>query len=298
MDQPKIERVLRLIKMLTGNLNYTVNDIAKRLDIDKRSVYRYIDTFKEAGFVVQKEGGIYRLGNESRFFKDISQLIHFSDEEAYVVNSLIDGLTDDNLMKQMLRRKLASVYNCTNITEIVTKGSHAVCVNALSEAIKDKKQAVLKHYSSSNSKKVRDRFVEPFGFTANYVQVWCYDCEAKANKLFRTSRMLSVDVTSKSWKYENEHKVGFVDIFRISSYRQIRVQLLLGLMAHNLLLEEFPLGERDCTPIDANHWMLNTKVSSYTGVGRFVIGLMDDIKIISSPGLEKYIKNFAFKYIK
>jgi hypothetical protein len=110
--------------------------------------------------------------------------------------------------------------------------------------------------------------------------------------------MLSVDVTSKSWKYENEHKVGFVDIFRISSYRQIRVQLLLGLMAHNLLLEEFPLGERDCTPIDANHWMLNTKVSSYTGIGRFVIGLMDDIKIISSPGLKKYIKNFAFKYIK
>jgi hypothetical protein len=50
-----------------------------------------------------KEGGIYRLGKESRFFKDISQLIHFSDEEAYVVNSLIDGLSDDNLMKQMLR---------------------------------------------------------------------------------------------------------------------------------------------------------------------------------------------------
>jgi predicted DNA-binding transcriptional regulator YafY len=93
MDQPKIERVLRLMKMLTGNLNYTVDDIAERLEIDKRSVYRYIDTFKEAGFVVMKEGGVYRLGKESRFFKDISQLIHFSDEEAYVVNSLIDGLS-------------------------------------------------------------------------------------------------------------------------------------------------------------------------------------------------------------
>jgi predicted DNA-binding transcriptional regulator YafY len=298
MDQPKIERVLRLMKMLTGNLNYTVDDIAERLEIDKRSVYRYIDTFKEAGFVVMKEGGVYRLGKESRFFKDISQLIHFSDEEAYIVNSLIDGLSDDNLIKQTLRRKLASVYNCTNMTEIVAKGSHALCINALSEAIKENKQVVLKHYASSNSADIRDRLVEPFGFTTNYVEVWCYDCQTGTNKLFNTARMLSVDVTSAKWKFENEHKAGFVDIFRISSYRQIRVQLELGVMAHNLLLEEFPLGERDCTPIDETHWMLDTKVSSYAGVGRFVIGLMDDIKIISSPGLEKYIKDFSAKYVK
>ena len=298
MDQPKIERVLRLMKMLTGNLNYTVDDIAERLEIDKRSVYRYIDTFKEAGFVVMKEGGVYRLGKESRFFKDISQLIHFSDEEAYIVNSLIDGLSDDNLIKQTLRRKLASVYNCTNMTEIVAKGSHALCINALSEAIKENKQVVLKHYASSNSADIRDRLVEPFGFTTNYVEVWCYDCQTGTNKLFNTARMLSVDVTSAKCKFENEHKAGFVDIFRISSYRQIRVQLELGVMAHNLLLEEFPLGERDCTPIDETHWMLDTKVSSYAGVGRFVIGLMDDIKIISSPGLEKYIKDFSAKYVK
>ena len=45
MDQPKIERVLRLMKMMAGNNNYTVEDMAERLGISYRSVYRYhIDT--------------------------------------------------------------------------------------------------------------------------------------------------------------------------------------------------------------------------------------------------------------
>lgn len=52
MDQPKIERVLRLMKMMAGNNNYTVEDMAERLGISYRSVYRYIDTFKEAGEIL------------------------------------------------------------------------------------------------------------------------------------------------------------------------------------------------------------------------------------------------------
>ena len=114
MDQPKLERMLRLMKLMTGNVNYTVNDLAERLDTSYRSIYRYIETFKDAGFVVHKlDGGIYKLGKESRYFKDISQLVHFTDEEAHIVNQLIEGLDNTNMLKQNLRKKLSSVYNCT-----------------------------------------------------------------------------------------------------------------------------------------------------------------------------------------
>ena len=47
MDQPKIERMLRLMKMLTANTLYTVDDVAERLGMSRRTVYRYIDTFRE-----------------------------------------------------------------------------------------------------------------------------------------------------------------------------------------------------------------------------------------------------------
>ena len=130
MDQPKIERVLRLMKMMTSGNRYTVEELAERLDTSYRSIYRYIDTFKEVGFVVHKEeGGVYRLGKESPYFKDISQLIHFTDEEAHIVNQLIGALDDTNMLKQNLRRKLSSVYNCTSLANSIVKGKNAENVN-------------------------------------------------------------------------------------------------------------------------------------------------------------------------
>ena len=59
MDQPKIERMLRLMKMLASNKNYTIDDLAERLGLSYRSIYRYIDTFKDSGFVVESSIATY-----------------------------------------------------------------------------------------------------------------------------------------------------------------------------------------------------------------------------------------------
>lgn len=178
MDQPKIERVLRLLSLMAGNVDYTLEDLAERLETSTRSIYRYLDTFKEAGFVVhKKEGGIYKLGKESPYFQDISQLVHFTDEEAHIVNQLIEALDETNLLKQNLRRKLASVYDCTSLASSIVKGKNATNVNRLVAAIRDRKQVILESYASSHAGTVRDRHVEPLGFTTNYVQLWCYDVQ-------------------------------------------------------------------------------------------------------------------------
>lgn len=298
MDQPKIERVLRLMKMMTGNTNYTVEDMAERLGTSYRSVYRYIDTFKEAGFVVHKlEGGVYRLGKESRYFKEISQLIHFTDEEAYIVNQLIEALDNTNAIKQNLRKKLTSVYNCTSLAECVVEGKNAVNINHLVEAIGVRKQVVLKRYASSHTGVARDRLVEPFGFTTNYVQVWCYEPESGLNKLFNTARIGSVEVLSEGWKHTELHHEGYIDIFRITGFEQKRVQLELGMMARNLLVEEYPLASRDLMPIDESHWLLDTMVCDYVGIGRFVMGLADDIQILT-PEFEEYIGSLVERISK
>ena len=43
MDQPKIERMLRLMKYMSGNVNYTIDELAEKLDMSYRTIYRYID---------------------------------------------------------------------------------------------------------------------------------------------------------------------------------------------------------------------------------------------------------------
>ena len=297
MEQPKLERLLKLMMLMAGNVNYSVEELAERLDTSYRSIYRYIDTFKAAGFVVHKlEGGVYKLGKESRHFKDISQLVHFTDEEAHIVNQLIEGLDDTNMLKQNLRKKLTSVYNCTAMASSIVKGRNAQNVNRLQEAIEGRLQVMLVDYASSHAGVARSRVVEPFGFTTNYVQVWCFEPESGMNKLFKVARIGSVEVLESAWQHAERHEMGYIDVFRMTGFEQHRVCLRLGMLARNLLIEEYPLAERDITPCDGGRWMLDTKVCNYVGVGRFVMGLLDDVEIVEGPELEAYVDNLINQY--
>ena len=299
MDQPKLERLLKLMKLMAGNVNYTVDDLAERLDTSYRSIYRYIETFKRAGFVVHKlEGGVYKLGKESRYFKDISQLVHFTDEEAHIVNQLIEGLDDTNTLKQNLRKKLVTVYNCTAMASSIVKGRNAQNVNRLQEAIEEHRRVVLVDYASSHAGVARNRVVEPFGFTTNYVQVWCYEPESALNKLFKVARIGSVEVLDEEWQYADLHDSGYIDVFRMTGFEQHRVCLRLGMLARNLLVEEYPLAERDITATEDGAWLLDTRVCNYKGVGRFVLGLLDDIEIVDSPEFESYIRSILEQYLQ
>ncbi len=294
MDQPKIERMLRLMKMLTANVEYSVDEIAERLDMSRRTIYRYIDTFREAGFVIKKSGNCIRLDKESPYFKDISQLVHFTEEEAVILRRAIESIDDTNLLKQNLKRKLYSVYDSKTLANTVVKGGNASNVHALVEAMEMHKQVCLHDYRSAHS--VRDRRVEPFGFTTNYVNVWCYDSEDGRNKIFKTARIGRVEILPQEWEHEGEHEEGFMDIFRMIGSSRTRVRVELGLLAHNLLLEEYPLAESYVTPLAGERWMLDTEVANMQGVGRFVAGLLDDVRIVDSPELAAYMAEYLKKF--
>lgn len=297
MDQPKLERLLRLMKMLTANVEYSVDDLADRLDMSRRTIYRYIDTFREAGFVIKKHGNYIRLDKESPHFKDISQLVHFTEEEAVILRRAIESIDDTNLLKQNLKRKLYSVYDSGTLADTIVKGSNSSNVHSLIEAIENHKQVILHNYASSHS--IRDRKVEPFGFTTNYVNVWCFDTEDNRCKIFKTTRIGKVELCDTDFQHAELHKENFIDIFRMIATEggePITVKLLLGRLAYNLIMEEYPLSEKYITKQDASHWLLDTKVANLQGVGRFTIGLMDDIEIIESPELKEYINNYINKY--
>ena len=297
MDQPKIERMLRLMKMLASNKNYTIDELAERLGISYRSIYRYIDTFKDSGFVVEKlHSNVYRLGKMPKGYVDLKDLIYFSEEEAYIVNSLINSLDSTNALKINLKKKLSAVYNSTSIIDYVQKKDIAEHIEVLGKAIREKKAVILKGYESSHSGEISDRWIEPFEFTTNCIDIWGYDLEKKENKVFKISRIGKVKALDDDWTKEDKHRKSKTDCFRISSYEQTPVKLELSMMAKNLLIEEYPLAEQDIRK-EGDKWILETMVSGMEGVGRFVIGLAHEIKVIDSPALENYIRDFVSNYL-
>ncbi len=298
MDQPKLERLLRMMKLLTANTTYNVDQLAERLAMSRRTVYRYIDTFREAGFVIKKTGDCIRLDKESPHFKDISQLVHFTEEEAVILKSAIENIDDTNLLKQNLKRKLYSVYDNRTLADTVVRGRNAPNIRTLVEAIEQGRQAVLHGYRSAHGARVRDRRVEPFAFTTNYVNVWCYDPDDGASKLFKTARIGSVELLDAAWEHTAEHREGFIDPFRMHGGERQRVRLELGVLAYNLLCEEYPLAERDTRPLGEGRWLLDTEVAGMAGVGRFAAGLLDDIRIVETPALKSYLQQYIADNLK
>ena len=204
MDQPKIERLLRLMKMLAGNRNYTIDELAERLGTSYRSIYRYIDTFKDSGFVVEKlHSNVYRLGKMPKSYVDLKNLIYFSEEEAYILNNLINGLDSTNMLKINLKKKLSAVYNSTSIINYIQKSEVSEHIETLGEAIRKKRKVILKGYESSHSQEISDRFIEPFEFTTNCIDIWGYDIEKQENRVFKISRIGWVSLLDDSWCNED-----------------------------------------------------------------------------------------------
>ena len=288
-DQAKLRRLLELIMYLVRG-SYTIKEISRKLDTTTRTVYRYIDTLNEAGFVVTKEDKHYQIKKLSNDFKNITDLLYFSKEDASILYSAIDSIDDGTVMKQDLKRKLASIYDFDIVAKAIVQPQHLSNFRLLNEARLAKHQVRLVSYRSASSDKVSDRIVEPFSFTSGLQDVLCYEPESQSNKMFKVSRIGKVEILETSWQYEGQHEEGYIDIFRMRTNEKIPVRLQLSVRAANLLMEEYPLSKECLTKISDNRWELKTEVCNMEGIGRFVLGLYDEITIIESPELERYIR--------
>ena len=297
MNQPKVVLALRLMKMLQNNNTLTIDEIAAQLEVVPRTIYRYIDTFKESGFtVINITGNIYSLVEMPQPSPEFDKLVYFSDEESYLVNSLIDALSPTNALKAGLRKKLAVIYDNTGIEGFVDRKSNSSHVANLRKAAQEKKMVILHNYESANSNVVRDRLVEPFGFTNDFIEVWAYDTESKSNKLFKVHRIGEVEITKRAWEYEISHRKQGRDIFRMTGYANSRVRMQLSVRAKNLLIEEYPLAEKEITR-DGNFWILDTVVNDFAGICRYYVGLISEIKVLEGDDFLEYVRAYMKKYI-
>ena len=298
MDQTKITKLLRLMKLLTGNVSRTIDQLAAEMGITSRTIYRYIDTIREAGFVVNKlYGNVYAMGKVGRGLSDFNKLIYFTEEEAYIVAKMINGIDNNNVLKRDLQRKLASIYDSTSIANYIDNTATAANVEAIADVIKRKKQVVLKHYESAHSDEAKDRRVEPIEFTTNMIDIWAYDVENADNRMFKVARIQEVEVTDDDWAFKSMHKVQRPDLFRMTGSLNEIISLQLDTRAKSLLLEEFPLAEKELRR-ENGKWILTTRINSLEGVTRFILGLAADIRILEGENLRDYIRKYDEQYIQ
>lgn len=290
MELDKFDRQLRLLLMLTQHRNLTVDDVSRQLSMSRRSIYRYIDSFKQMGFIVVKEGPRYHIDPESPFFKQITSYIHFTEDEAMTINQVLNSVYDNSPQVRHLREKLSSLYDYKVLSKHGVDEHIAQNLAALFEAVKTERMVVLRDYASPNSAQTSDRIVEPYLFVSENSEVRCYEIKTGQNKTFKLSRIRKVEPLDLLWSHKNEHAEYFTDLFHFSGEERFPVTLILGQLSMSLLVEEYPGASAMLKKQDDGRFLLKTEVCSYKGIGRFVMGLIDDIEIVDSPDFVEYLR--------
>lgn len=299
MDQPKMERMLRLMQYLSDNTTQTIDQMARDLGMSKRTIFRYIDTFKASGFAITRVGeGVYKMTTHPEIAPGLEDLVYFTEEESIVLARLIENLSNTNSMKASLKKKLAAVVDSTSLADYMSSRSYSSIIGLLEQAIKEHKQVKLTHYSSSNSNKAKNYVIEPFAFTLEYADVWAYDIKAKANKMFKLTRMEDVTLL-EDWKHEDKHEARTIDAFRMSGdgHPLEHVKLKMTTRAKNLLVEEFPVTSKEVSK-EKRSWYWEGDVNAYEGVGRFVMGLHREITLEEGEGLRAWILDEATRTVE
>jgi len=145
----------------------------------------------------------------------------------------------------------------------------------------------MKGYASAHSGIAKDYVVEPYKFTKDFVDIIAYDVHAEVNKIFKISRVDAVSMLG-DWIFGDRHEEQPIDSFRMSGSPVEHVRLKLTLRAKNLLTEEYPVTGLQVTLVNRN-WFWEGDVNALEGVGRFVLGLPQDVSVEEGSRLKEWL---------
>ncbi len=298
MRHDKLQRELDLILLMTENKNYTAAQLCSRLGISLRNLYYYLDFLRYSGFKLIKSGNYYRIDRHSPFFRKLHESIDFTEQEAVLLRRLVSGSGENNALVESIRHKLDKFYDLQILTDIQANKQITHNIDLLYQAIKFKQMVKICRYSSPHSQTVTNRIVEPFAFMNDNMDVRCYEPATTQNKTFKVSRMGDVELIDMLWAYEDRHKQVFMDDFMFSGEEKYRVSMILGQLSANLLREELPRAAANLKPYDERHFSLELDVCSYVGIGRFVLGLYNDIQVLGNNDFKQYLRQQIQSYLK
>lgn len=290
MELEKFARQLRLMVLLTQNTTLTIDEVGQKLNMSRRSIYRYLDAFKNLGFVIKKTGTKYRIDHSSPFFEKITSDIHFSEGEAMTISMALNSIYDNSASVRQLREKLAHLYNAEVLSRQGMEEKRAQRLYMIFRAIQEQRVVMFCNYVEEEGAEPANCIVEPYMFINENSEVRCYELSTSQNKTYKVDNIGEVKMVDLLWSHKSEHKPYHNDLFGFTGEQRKPVSLILGKTATNALLAEQIDAKRQLTPIDNDHFKLDTEVCSYVGIGRFVLGLYDDIEIVNSPDFATYIR--------
>jgi len=253
MDNPKIVSIMRFLLLIVQHDNcLTVDDAAKCLHINRRTVYRYINTLNDVGFELTK--------------------------------SPISLKWDCYAMKQLLKIKDASFMSHQRVYLDILSAIHRK-----RKASFDKYSSG--HSGQCAYYKVEPyKMSEDGQFVYAYDESDPTDQRCKVFKLARIDRVNVLDGAWEHSDCHKEMKTDAFNMSGETTFKvklRLNMQAYCLLLEEYPRAASHPL----CTlEPDGDTYILTAQVCSMKGIGRFYLGLIDCITLLEGPELNAYLR--------
>lgn len=285
-ETTKTIRIMQLIQYLGEYPPKTILRMSQMLQVSNKSIYRYLDVLRQIGYEIafdQKKRYYIKYPESSKKLNE--------EEKKYVVSLLKSIPQPSSLSSTIIEKLKISEYLPT--PKSLTTLRKLQLIHQLFYSIENGKLIKLINYRGvSNASTDADREIFPVYFDENRLSVTGFDIHKQGFRIFKLARMENLEIIEKQVDLTIPIAIPHVDIFGFGGNREICVDLKLTRRAKSLLSEEYPLSESKImnNPNDKTFpFNISLNVSGYEGVGRFVLGLCNEIKVTGDDGFIKYL---------
>lgn len=286
-------RILSLLSLLHRDIYWPVDRLAQRFGTTKRTIYRYLKDLEEMKYTLVKDDqNRYKIlpAPGAQIFPE------FDPDEYIFLREIVASARPEHPLRQSILDKineniqlpviggLAAQQVTTNILEIIQQAmQEGVCVG-------------LHDYYSLRSDKISDRVIEPVKLIRGMRYILGIDRDTGQVRQFKIDRIGGAAKLKIKMANTPDFSAWGVDDFYMNGFRGTRVKLGLTMKAANLLCEEHGVDLKSLKKGDDPDFPFTYEATVYgmEGVGRFVMGLIDQVKIYSPERLKTYLRK---KYV-
>lgn len=160
-------------------------------------------------------------------------------------------------------------------------------------AITHSQHLKLINYDSPSDGILPERIVEPLSLSLDSKRLQVYDLTEEKQRQYKIARIESLDILNTN--FINNHLSQAIDIFGTSGSEWLSVQMHLSKRAYLLLIEEFPTSRRFVTPVGEGY-LFDGKVLSWLGIGRFVLGVIGEVKVLEPVAFKDYLRKVVARF--
>ena len=281
----KFYRIMKLIQILNTPPGRTIRQLVNDLGSSESTIYRDLQDVEDLGYPVKKKKGRHYLEFTFAERKDKNALE--TEESLYLQEVLQQHANNSNLAKSILHKydlnlhliPLADSLPHLHVTQMVQLAMHG---------IQSGKCLKLIGYKSLTSEDIRDRIIEPLDVTQDRKYLIGWDKELNDQRQFKIIRIQDIEFIEE--KVNPKRIASPMDIFGLTGDAWLSVQMELSSLAYNLLVEEFPYST-SFIRTRGDKILFDGIVRNWKGIGRFVLGLPGEIKIINPDDFKNYLKN-------